>query len=174
MKTKQATIKAKLPLKISDMDKAYCHDKETFAGYKIIDKKTEKTVIDCRFSQGRSRNASSVYCDLWVSCIKGSKIPKKADYTYIPDWCEAKTPRPQRELSGNGVAGGWGYDKKSSALGAAIESCGITLWGTPYHSQAGNVNFKKRAHIGGTGVCEAPLLSIAHAIGYNSVILVSY
>lgn len=51
---------------------------------------------------GRSRNASVVYCTVWVW----------ADRLYT---------------SGHGTAGGYGYHKESAALGEAIRSAGIKL-----------------------------------------------
>jgi len=173
MKAKQTKLKAKLPLELHEISGgAYCHDKGLMNAYKIIDKTTEKTIVDCRISMGRSRSASTVYADLWVSGIKDNKIPKKADYTYTIDNCYNDEPRTftSNSLSGKGSAGGYGYDKASAAVADAIDSCGITLWGTPYHGQ--EPDFKKQAHIGGTGVVEGGLLAIAYACGYNNVILV--
>jgi len=171
MKTKQTNIKAKLPLLPQEIKKgAYWHDKEHLSTYKIIDKKTEKTIIDCRVSCSRSRNSSSVYCDLWISNIL--KIPKNADYTVTIQGVGYETTYNTTELSGQGVAGGYGYDKESSAVGSAISDCGVELYGSPYPHHSDNPNFKKRAYIGGTGCHESALLAIAYTCGYNNCILV--
>lgn len=169
MKTKQDKLKAKLPLKTHHLDGAYCHKKQRVNTWKIIDKTTENTIVDCVISG----TGSTVYVDLWVSRIKSNKIPKKADYYYEVDSCyDDKPPRKfiDNSLSGKGSASGYGYDKVSAAIGDAIDSCGITLWGTVYNGQ--DANFKKQARVGGTGCHENALLAIAYACGYNNCILV--
>jgi hypothetical protein len=61
-----------------------------------------QTIIDARFYMGKSRNASAVYCSVWVSC--------HGDYR-----------------GGHGTAGGSGYHKESRALAVALKSAGVTL-----------------------------------------------
>lgn len=174
MKSKQLKLKAKLPLTAADITNgAYSYSKQKERTIKIIDKTTEKCIVDCVISVGNSKNSSTVYADLWVSNIKPAKIPKNADYTYTVDSCYDNEPPKTyttNSLSGKGKAGGYGYDKMSQAVQNAIDECGITLWGTPYHGQ--DADFKKRANVGGTGNHEAALLAIAYAIGYNNIILV--
>lgn len=58
-------------------------------------------LITARFWMGRSRNASRVYCSVWLRDGEGG--------------------------AGHGTASGYGYDKKSAALSEALESAGITL-----------------------------------------------
>lgn len=148
MKTKQEQIKAKFT---NDSDNGYQYDKPVIAKYLIIDKTTEKTIVDCRLYMSASRSASTVYASLWVSGIKNKPITR---------------------TSGHGSAGGWGYDKESSAIGAAIEDAGIELYGTPYRvSYDEKIDFKRRAYIGGTGEHGSALLAIAYAAGYRNCIL---
>lgn len=174
MKSKQLKLKAKLPLTASDItDGAYSYNKQKERTYKIIDKATEKCIVDCVISVGNSKNSSTVYADLWISSIKENKLPKNANYTYTVDSVyDNEPPRTytSNSLSGKGKAGGYGYDKMSQAVQNAIDSCGVTLWGTPYHNQESD--FKKRANVGGTGNHESALLAIAYACGYNNIILV--
>lgn len=60
--------------------------------------------ITAKFYMGRSRDAMTVYCNLWASDQSG-----------------------ERRTSGYGAAGGGGYHKESAALGDAIRSAGISL-----------------------------------------------
>lgn len=172
MKAKQSKLKAKLPLKLHEITNgAYSYKKQAINTFKIIDKKTEKTIVHCVVSG--TQKGSTLYADLWVSSIKDNKIPKNADYTYTVDSVyDNETPRTYTadSLSGKGVAGGYGYDKISAAIADSIDSAGIELYGTVYHQQ--NVDFKKRASVGGTGCHESALLAIAYACGYNNIILV--
>jgi len=66
------------------------------------------TPIDARFYMGRSSQASTVYCSVWIHNRNG-------------------------EFSaGRGSAGGYGYDKESQALEEALNSAGVTFtthWG---------------------------------------------
>lgn len=59
--------------------------------------------VEVRWWMGRSNNASTVYCSVWVRCKDGN-------------W-----------LSGYGTAGGYGYDKESAAFAEALSSAGIEL-----------------------------------------------
>lgn len=159
MKTKQATMKAVFT---GEMDNCvnYGNKLETVGGYKLVDKKTETVVIDCRVYTGRSRNASQVKATIWVTL---SETKKPVDWEY-------------RHTSGTGTAGGWGYDKESTAIADAIESAGIELYGTAYLRHGENVDFKKRVHFGGVGVTatRTALLAIAHAAGFNDCVFVEY
>lgn len=101
------------------------HDrKERIKRYLVISS-TLEDVIDCRLYMGRSPNARVVYCDLWI----------QGNETYG---------------SGNGSAGGYGYDKMSSAVMQAIANAGISLTNTT----GGYVN----------ATIEEALLSIADAL----------
>ena len=131
--------------------------------YKLIDKKTEKTIVDCRLYMGRSASASAVHCSLWVQSVKGQ------------DWTDGYT-----STSGKGTAGGYGYHKSSAAVAFAISSAGIELWGTPYGHPVNQEKpadmrkrMKQRAHIGGCGQgsIEVALSAIAYAAGYPDCIL---
>ncbi len=61
--------------------------------------------IDARWYMGRSRNASKMYCSVWV---------------------RGKT-REHHYYSGHGTAGGGGYDKFSASLSSALSDAGIAL-----------------------------------------------
>ncbi len=58
--------------------------------------------VSVRWWMGRSKNASVVYCSVW---IRGNGI----------------------EISGRGSAGGYGYHKESAALQDALASAGVVL-----------------------------------------------
>ena len=173
MISKQAKLKAKLPLKLHEIKNgAYCHDKQKAHTFKIIDKATEKTIVQCIVSS--TKNGSTAYADLWIGPIKEGKIPKKADYSYTVDSCYDNEPPKTfttNHLSGKGSASGYGYDKISASIAEAIDSCGITLYGTVYSGQV--ADFKKVVNVGGSGEHEKALLAIAYACGYNNIIMVS-
>ncbi len=66
------------------------------------------TAVDARFYMGRSGNASTVYCSVWIHGKAG-------------EYC-----------SGRAQAGGYGYHKESAALEMALESAGYHFndhWG---------------------------------------------
>jgi|GEM_PF-5050269 len=160
MKTKQSHIKAVFSKSVSNA-KNYSNEKELISLYKIIDKKTETCVIDCRVYSGRSRSSSTLYASIWVKT--GAKC-KQLPYDFT---------------SGTSSAGGWGYDKESSAIAGAIADAEIELFGTAYprssYSQEDKkIDFKKRVYIGGTGCHEEALLAIAYAAGYSDCILAKY
>lgn len=75
-------------------------DKELVKRYQVISNELT-CVIDARLYMGRSNRASVVYCDLWIH----------GGDTYG---------------SGNGSAGGYGYDKQFAALHSAARASGIT------------------------------------------------
>jgi hypothetical protein len=152
MKTKQQYMKAVLPVTgksnaVNDNDK-----RELIGYYKLIDKKTEKTIIDCRLYMGKSASASAVYCSLWI------RSPSFNGF----------------ESSGRGTASGYGYHKQSAAVASAIESAGIKLFGSPYGHPVNQETpaemrkkLKQSAHVGGcgSGSIECALSAIAHAVG---------
>ncbi len=156
MKTKQTAIRAKFTAENSNA-RNRANEKETIGGLKLVCRKTEAEVVDVRFYMGRGSSASTVYCSIWVT-LAVSKKP--ADWEY-------------RTVSGSGQAGGYGYDKRSSALQDAIGSAGIQLFGDAYARQE-KPNFKKAAWIGGTGVVEPALCAIAYAAGFPDCIMVKY
>lgn len=155
MKTKQDFLKATFTTK-QDNAKNLHGEKELTSFYKIIDKKTEKVVVDCRCYMARSRSAQTVYCALWIALDDKAK-PASWEYGYT---------------SGKGLASGYGYHKESAAIQDAIESAGIELWGSPYNQNREGFTFKKSAYIGGCGTHEEALKAIAFAAGYNNCIFV--
>ena len=141
-------------------------DKELISDYRIIDKKTERTIVTCAVYRGKSRSASAVHASLWVHGITDANKPESWEYG---------------ETSGRGSAGGYGYHKASAAVASAISSAGIELYGSPYgHPVNGDSPAKTRAmlkslaHIGGCGSSsiECALLAIAYAAGFNNCIFV--
>jgi len=159
MKTKQPYMKAVMPLVSVSNARNYHCEKEQIRTIKLIDKKTERVIVDARWYMGKSASALTVYCSLW--CI-GRGVYEAAHST-----------------SGKGTAGGYGYHKASAALASAITSAGITLYGSPYghpvnqdSDKATKALLKSAAHIGGCGdgSIDCALLSIAYAMGYRDVI----
>jgi hypothetical protein len=159
MKTKQPYMKAVMPQTSVSNARNYGGEKEQIRGIKLIDKKTERVIVDARWYMGRSTSASAVYCSLW--CM-GRGVYESAHST-----------------SGKGTACGYGYHKASAALASAITSAGITLYGSPYghpvnqdSDKVTKALLKSVAHIGGGGdvSIECALLSIAYAMGYRDVI----
>lgn len=157
MKTKQATMKAVFT---KECDGAINHGgkMETVSQFILTDKKTEKQVVVARTYMGRGRSASQVKASIWVE-LSANKKPAGWDYGHT---------------SGSGCAGGYGYCKESTAIADAIDSAGIELFGTAYQRHGEKVDFKKRVHFGGVGseATRTALLAIAHAAGWNDVVLV--
>lgn len=112
-------------------------DKELVKAYTSIARDDKGEVIEAitvRYWMGRSRSASRVYCTIWLEDGPGG--------------------------AGHGMAGGYGYDRNSAALSAAIDSAGIKL----------------SASIAGVGYpaeCAA-LESITRAMGYEPLLIVSH
>ena len=77
---------------------------EIIHSIKVIDTSTHAEVVDCRLYSGRSRNASVVRCAIWIRSLKAGI-----------------------HVYGVGRAGGHGYDKKSAAIAAALESAGFAM-----------------------------------------------
>lgn len=159
MKTKQPYMKAVMPLVSVSNARNYSGEKEQIRGIKLIDKKTERVIVDARWYMGKSASASIVYCSLW--CMGYGAYDAS------------------HSTSGKGAAGGYGYHKASAALASAIAIAGITLYGSPYgHPANGDTDkatkalLKRAAHIGGCGdgSIDCALLSIAYAMGYRDVI----
>ena len=157
MKTKQASLKAVFTTECSN---AINHGGklETMSQFILIDKMTEKQVVVARTYMGRGRSASQVKAAIWVT-LSDKKKPDGWEYGHT---------------SGAGCAGGYGYDKASTAIADAIESAGIELYGTTYHRRGEKVDFKNRVYFGGVGVTatRSALLAIAYAAGWTDVVLV--
>lgn len=160
MKTKQPYMKAVMPLTSVCNARNYGREKEQIRGIKLIDKKTERVIVDARWYMGKSASALNMHCSLW--CM-GRGAYEAAHST-----------------SGKGTASGYGYHKASAALASAITSAGITLYGSPYghlvngdSDKATKTLLKRAAHISGCGdgSIECALLSIAYAMGYRDVIM---
>lgn len=132
-------------------------EKETIGRILIIDKKTETHAVDARFYMGASRNASTVYCSIWVK-VSAKKKPGAWESVYT---------------SGRGAAGGYGYHKQSAALQDAINSAGIELYGSPYN-RADDHKKSNRAYIGGCGdnAMRDACLAIAYAAGFTDCIVI--
>ena len=159
MKTRQPYMKAVMPVASVSNARNYGGEKEQIRGIKLIDKKTERVVIDARWYMGKSASALNMHCSLW--CM-GTGAYEAAHST-----------------SGKGTAGGYGYHKASAALASAITSAGITLYGSPYGhpvnqdtDKATKAMLNRAAHIGGCGdgSIDCALLAIAYAMGYREVI----
>ena len=138
---------------------ARARDKELIGGIKVIDISHNATtmirnspyvsylqdIVDCRLYMGRSSTASTVYCNIWVHGLKfgGGTIHGAA----------------------SGKAGGYGYDKKSAAVGSALDNLGINLY------QDDGIKPVSINGVGDTAIREA-LLAVAVALGYSADTLI--
>lgn len=156
-KTKQTYMRAAIPAIGVSNAKNDNQKMELVSYYKLIDKKTEKTVIDCRLYMGKSASASAVHCSLWISSPEFNGF----------------------ESSGRGTASGYGYHKESAAVASAISSAGIELFGSPYGYPVNGDTpaqtkkmMTKHAHIGGrgSGSLECALAAIAYAVGCKDAV----
>lgn len=153
MKLKQSDLSMKAVLPVNDSEYRNGHNygdtKEKHMQWIVIDKKTERTIIDCRVYMGRSANSSQVYSSVW---IMGNNY-------YI---------------AGTGLAGGYGYHKASAAIADALSSAGIKLFGHAYMPHDTKPDFKRRADIGGVGesACCMAFNAIAYALGYRDIIMI--
>lgn len=177
MKTKQQYMKAVFAKPINKISRV---EKPLLQRWVIVDKKTERTIIDCRAYMSASANSSMVYADIWINNIKPEKLNAEA-FTVKDKWSAGGT-YIETCVSGSGRAGGWGYHKTSAAVASAISAAGVELYGTPYGRPVNNETpadarkrLKERCHIGGVGdgAIISALLAIAHAAGYNDVIMVN-
>lgn len=156
MKTRQKNMKAVFTEECDNG--AHLGNKlEQVSRYKLVDKKTEDTIVDVAVYMGRSRSSSTVHASVWVQ-LAAHKKPNDWEYRYT---------------SGGGSAGGYGYDKESAAIGCAIRDAGIELYGSPYHAE-GKAVMKNKARIDGVGssAVRKAILAIGYAAGYNNCILV--
>ena len=146
----------------------YSHQKELVNQMQLVAYQSGKfdTVVDARFYMGRSSQSSTVYCFVWIH--------GKGFYT-----------------SGRGSAGGYGYYKESAALAYALDSAGVTLYGSPggvrrwaydtnreltavEHAAATRADLRKQSDIGGVGetAMREALEAIARALGYRKFTIV--
>lgn len=150
MKNEKMTMRAALPAETVSNAVNYGGNKETVTRLCVVGKKNGAlcSIVEASFYMGRSRDASKVYCALWVS-----------GDTYC---------------SGRGKAGGYGYHKESAALADAIRSAGIELTGANYARHEGRVNYKKPAYISGCGHDSMlmALKAIARAAGARGQLLI--
>lgn len=153
MKTKQASMKAVFT---KECNNAINHDgkMETVERFILIDKKSEKLVVEACVYMGRSRSSSQVKAALWVQ-LSDKKKPEGWEYG---------------QTSGKGCARG----HYSAAIADAIESAGIELYGSAYIRHGEKVDFKNRVHFGGAGstATRMALLAIAYAAGWTDVVFV--
>ena len=160
MKPKQNHMIAKFTAeKCQSNAKNYSQEKELVSRCLVIDKKTEKVIIDCRCYMGRSSNSSQVYAAIWVNSIISLCDDVDGFTTYT---------------SGHGTAGGYGYHKESAAIDAAISSAGFTLFGNAL-GYGDKPDFKRICNIDGVGepAIRSALLAIAYACGSLDVIFVN-
>lgn len=153
MKLKKSDLSMKAVLPVNDSEyrngRNYGDTKEKVSQWLVIDKKTERTIIDCRVYMGRSSNSSQVYASIWIHGIN----------YYI---------------AGCGVVGGYGYHKESAAIQSAISLAGVKLFGSPYRHGDSKPDFKKQCYIDGVGssAIDSAFKAIAYALGYRDVIVV--
>ena len=157
MKTKQSNMIAKFTSSMQNATQP--QNKEMIARYLVIDKESERHIVDCRVYMGRSSSASVVYAAIWISfdvkqCRDEDAKAWECGYT-----------------TGKGKAGGYGYHKASAAVQDAITSAGIDLYGSAY---TGTPDFTISASISGVGdsAIQSALLAIAFAAGYDDCIFV--
>ena len=139
-------------------------NKEMTARYLVIDKESERHIVDCRVYMGRSSIASVVYAAIWISFDV-----KQCQDENAKAWEHGYT-------TGKGQAGGYGYHKASAAIDEAIRSAGIRLEGSPYIIyKSEQADIFKSASISGVGdsAIQSALLAIAFAAGYDDCIFVS-
>ena len=128
----------KLSENISD-EGARARDKGLINGIKVIDINTRQDIVDCRLYMSRSSAASTIYCNIWI---------RRAPYG-----------------AASGKAGGYGYDKKSAAVGSALDNLGVKL----YHDDG--IKPVSINGVGDTAIREA-LLAVAVALGYSADTLI--
>lgn len=146
-------MKAKF-INLQENGKNLSGDKELISSYSVVaiykGELYEAITVSCYI--GRSSPSSLVHASIWVRPADASK-----------KWC-----------SGYGTATGYGYHKESAAIGDAIDSAGIELYGDIYGRVETAAKAKQRAYINGVGdiaVREA-LKAIARAAGYRGKLLI--
>jgi len=119
------TITANMPAELTNNARNYSGEKELVNRLQLVvfrpsekkgtdDRHDQRFVraIDARFWMGRSSQASTVYCSVWIY-----QQTTGGGFDYH---------------GGTGSAGGFGYHKESAALDEALRSAGVTL-STPIH-----------------------------------------
>lgn len=106
--------------------------------------------IDCRCWMGRSNQASIVYCSIWIH-------DDKRGHWY----------------AGNGSADGYGYHKESAAIGDAISSASVKLYGSPYPGDDGEETKIASIHGCGEESIRAALHAITKSLGYRKFTVVN-
>lgn len=110
--------------------------------------------VSVRCWMGRSSSASTVYACVWIRDRNGN-------------W-----------RSGKGQASGYGYHKMSAAVGDALRSAGVELYGNVYsntdNSEAAKTA-KKRAYINGVGesAVRSAMEAVAKSCGYRGQFLIT-
>lgn len=149
------SMKAKLPADRVENGRMMDGEKEQtdFINVVVLRDKAPRlrNVVTVRCWMGRSRNAHTVYCSIWVRATNGK-------------W-----------YAGHGNAGGYGYHRTSAALQQAINSAGIKLYGSPYNRSDEAPDYSKRAFIDGVGesAMREALEAITRAAGYRGEILMT-
>ena len=110
----------------------------------VDDAGSKRTIVDCRLYMGRSRNASTVYCSVWVSGYINN------------EWVW---------ITGHGKASGYGYHKASAAMQHAITAAGFTL--TDDNGEIMPIDGR------GDEAMRDAAIAIAAALGYKDVILIN-
>lgn len=103
-------------------------------------------LVDLRLYMGKSRSSSQVYASIWVH--------GKDFYT-----------------TGYGVAGGYGYCKRSASADNALRSAGIELFGTPSGCGAAELTRKASIHGVGESAIREALYAVGEALGYDRAYL---
>jgi len=145
------TMKAKFTAKELHNVKPGYDKKEVVASFNAVVCKDGEihNPVSATCYMGRSLNSSTVYCNVWIH----GKVKD--------DWLS---------LSGSGQAGGYGYHRVSAAVGMALRSAGVELYGTPYtNGEEKKVNMNKKCSIHGVGdsAVEAAFKAICRAMGYR-------
>lgn len=145
----RATLRAILPVDSSHSNAKNLGDKKEIVGqYTLIGLRFESgakqfnELVDLRLYMSKSNSASQVYASVWIS--------GKDFYT-----------------SGYGVAGGYGYCKRSAAADNALRSAGIQLFGTPEGCGAPELSRKASIHGVGESAIREAITAIGEALGYD-------
>ena len=164
MKTKREALRAQF-IESKQNAKNLSGEKALINRILVIDKKTERTIVDARIWMGTSRNASTVYASVWMNGVRGKKTENF-------------------HTCGYGTASGYGYHKQSAALQSAFTSAGVIFFGSPYNRvETVNINGEtveekgwrnKRAYFGGCGdlAMTNACLAAAYALGCTDAILI--
>lgn len=143
-------MRAKFTTKEASNAKNLYGDKEEIKSYQVVayQKGEFKTPVTVRCWMSRSASASTVYASIWIN----------AKETYV---------------SGYGSASGYGYHKESAAIGRAIRSAGIKLFGSPYGRDDSETR-NKPAYIDGCGdsAIRDALEAITRALGFRKFTIV--